>query len=302
MRTSLPDVKLLHIFEAVVRHQGFAPAQQELGLSASAISTYMAQLERQLGVVLCHRGRGGFSLTSKGALYHGECVRVLAELDRLGRYAGVLKTELHGTLRIGIIDAVATDAALPLPTALARFSSDHPGVYLDLAVRTPHELQVGILNGDIDVAVGTFPSPMPGLSGRPLHREQHWLYCSDAHPLFAAKAISTEVITRQRIVTRGYWSQSELAQQGFTAQAATVENMEAQLILILSGTFIGFLPEHYAQPWLDRNRLKPLRPAAFGHQAQFAAIYRRGHREPLVLSFCEQLRTAADHSITRDSR
>ncbi|GAA3141776.1 hypothetical protein GCM10020255_018510 [Rhodococcus baikonurensis] len=69
MRSSLPDLKLLRIFTSVVRHQGFAPAQQDLGLSASAISTYMSQLERQLGIVLCHRGRSGFSLTSKGELY-----------------------------------------------------------------------------------------------------------------------------------------------------------------------------------------------------------------------------------------
>lgn len=81
MRSSLPDLKLLQIFAAVVRHQGFAPAQQELGLSASAISTYMSQLERHLGIVLCHRGRGGFGLTSKGELYHKECLRILGELE-----------------------------------------------------------------------------------------------------------------------------------------------------------------------------------------------------------------------------
>ncbi|GAA3150864.1 hypothetical protein GCM10020255_111180 [Rhodococcus baikonurensis] len=81
MRSSLPDLKLLRIFTSVVRHQGFAPAQQDLGLSASAISTYMSQLERQLGIVLCHRGRSGFSLTSKGELYHQECVRILGELE-----------------------------------------------------------------------------------------------------------------------------------------------------------------------------------------------------------------------------
>lgn len=81
MRSTLPDLKLLRIFTSVVRHQGFAPAQQDLGLSASAISTYMSQLERQLGIVLCHRGRSGFSLTSKGELYHQECVRILGELE-----------------------------------------------------------------------------------------------------------------------------------------------------------------------------------------------------------------------------
>ena len=58
MANALPDLKLLRIFASVVRHQGFATAQQELNLSTSAISTYMSQLEANLGLVLCHRGRG----------------------------------------------------------------------------------------------------------------------------------------------------------------------------------------------------------------------------------------------------
>ena len=61
MANALPDLKLLRIFASVVRHQGFANAQQALNLSTSAISTYMSQLEANLGLVLCHRGRGGFS-------------------------------------------------------------------------------------------------------------------------------------------------------------------------------------------------------------------------------------------------
>ena len=81
MANALPDLKLLRIFVSVVRHQGFANAQHELNLSTSAISTYMSQLESALGLVLCHRGRGGFSLTSKGELFHQETLRLLGELE-----------------------------------------------------------------------------------------------------------------------------------------------------------------------------------------------------------------------------
>ena len=91
MSNALPDLRLLRIFAAVVRHQGFAAAQQELNLSTSAISTYMSQLENQLGIVLCHRGRGGFSLTSKGELFHQETLRILGELEGFERYALALK-------------------------------------------------------------------------------------------------------------------------------------------------------------------------------------------------------------------
>lgn len=118
MASTLPDLKLLRIFISVVRHQGFANAQRELNLSTSAISTYMSQLEGALGIVLCHRGRGGFSLTSKGELFHQETLRLLAELDGFEQYAAALKGELRGTLNLGVIDSTVGDRALPLAEAI----------------------------------------------------------------------------------------------------------------------------------------------------------------------------------------
>ncbi|MCP6330133.1 substrate-binding domain-containing protein, partial [Klebsiella pneumoniae] len=85
--------------------------------------------------------------------------------------------------------------------------------------------------------------------------------------------------------------QAELARHGFKHSAATVESMEAQLILVLSGAYIGYLPEHYAQPWVEQKRLRGLLPATFGYQAPFSMILRRGRaKEPLILTFRDLLR------------
>lgn len=291
MTTALPDLKLLRIFATVVRHQGFAAAQQELNLSTSAISTYMSQLEGQLGIVLCHRGRGGFALTSRGELFHQETLRLLGELEGFQQYAATLKGELSGTLRLGVIDSMVSDPALPLPQVIGAFSQQHPAVHLNLAVTSPRELQLGVAENRLDIAIGSFFLRMTGLTYQPLHREQHWLYCSDRHPLFGQRRIPAEVITQQRMVGRGYWTQAELARHGFRHSEATVESMEAQLILVLSGAYIGYLPEHYAQSWVQQGRLKVLLPATFGYQAPFSLALRRGRaREPLVQTFRDLLR------------
>lgn len=282
MNSALPDLKLLRIFACVVRHQGFAAAQQELNLSTSAISTYMSQLESQLGIVLCHRGRGGFSLTSKGELFHQETLRLLGELEGFERYSAALKGELRGTLNLGVLDSTVSDPALPLAEVIGAYSQEHPGVHLQLAV----------LDNRLDLAIGAFSTRMNGLVYQPLYREQHWLYCSERHSLYEQRRIPAEVITQQRMVGRGYWSQAELARHGFKHSAATVESMEAQLILVLSGAYIGYLPEHYAQPWVDQKRLKVLLPTTFGYQAPFSLILRRGRsREPLIQTFRDLLKT-----------
>lgn len=129
----------------------------------------------------------------------------------------------------------------------------------------------------------------------PLHREQHWLYCGDRHPLYTLRHTSPEEIVRYRIAKREYWVKDELEKLGFGSSAASVDSMEAQLMLILSGAYIGFLPQHFAEPWLDRGRLRVLRPASFGYQAQFTLICRRtSYRDPLIVAFSDLVRSLVE--------
>jgi DNA-binding transcriptional LysR family regulator len=287
----MPDIKLLRIFASIVRHQGFAAAQQELNLSTSAISTYMSQLEAQLGFVLCHRGRGGFKLTSKGELFYQETLRMLAELEGFERYAAALKGELRGTLNLGVLDSTVSDSSLPLAKVIGAYSEEHPAVHLHLAVLSPVELQLGVLENRLDLAIGAFSVRTNGLIYQALYHEQHWLYCSDRHALFSQRQTPAELITQQRMVGRGYWSNTELARHGFKHSAATVESMEAQLILVLSGAYIGYLPEHYAQHWVSEKRLRVLLTSTFGYQAPFTLALRRARaREPLIQSFTDRLK------------
>lgn len=281
----VPNLKLLTIFVTVVKCKGFAPAQQELNLSTSAISNYMTQLETELGMLLCYRGRGGFRLTSKGNLFYQKAIHLLGEVDSFGSYLSNLKGELIGGLRIGLLDAMVTNDQFPLPNIIAAFNKEHSNVHISLQVLRPYEMQIAILEGQLDVGIGAFPNKMNGLWVQPLYEEQQRLYCSDLHPLYKEENISKEIIANQRMVNRSYWSSAELARQGFKSSAATIDSMEAQLILILSGSYLGYLPEHYAQSWVDNKKLRMLDPA-YGYKAPFSLIAKRsGLHEPVIRAF-----------------
>jgi len=174
------------------------------------------------------------------------------------------------------------------------YSQKYPAVHVDLSIMTPYELQLAVLNDRLDLAVGAAPMRMNGLLYQLLYREQHWLYCGQQHPLFGRQRISAEHIAQQRMVSRGYWNQAELERHGFRHSAATVEVMEAQLILVLSGAYIGYLPEHYAQPWVERGNLYALCKRAFGYRSPFFLILRKSRiREPLIQAFRGVLQEAA---------
>ncbi len=63
----LPSINGLQAFEAAARHLSFARAADELGLTPTAISHRIRNLEAELGVVLFRRGHRAVTLTEEGA-------------------------------------------------------------------------------------------------------------------------------------------------------------------------------------------------------------------------------------------
>ncbi|BFM48652.1 LysR family transcriptional regulator [Marinomonas sp. THO17] len=283
------NVRLLEVFIAVVKHQGYSGAQQELNLTTSAISNYMSELEAYVGFVLCQRGRSGFSLTEKGQEFFHHSIKLMDEMEELERHAQALKGDMGGTFRIAVLDATVMDESLSLPNIIRQFSEKFPAVHLNLQIRSPYEQVQGILNNQLDFAIGNFPSSVNNVVEEKLYREQHWLYCSHLHPLFNENYVSVEQVTNCGLVTRSYWNAADLRKRGFGHSTATVESMEAQLTLILSGRYVGYLPEHYAQSFVKEGRLIPLLPSEFGYQAPFSMIFRRGRSREIFIQLMREL-------------
>jgi DNA-binding transcriptional LysR family regulator len=275
-RVSDADLRLLRIFATVVDCKGFAAAQTELNLSAPSISSYIAALEQRLGVRLCNRGRGGFVVTDKGAIIYREAQRLFAAIEEFTAGAGAVRGRLTGNLRIGVVDCTVTDPVSPLREALRRFNERDHEVRVELTIQAPQDLQRGVLDGRLNLAVGSFPVHVAALNSQPLYHERNAFYCAAGHPLFARETVTLEDIRAHRVVARGYWRRADLSRIGIEREAASVDNMEAQAILILSGAYLGYLPEHYATGWQAQGLVRSLLPEELAYEALFALITRRG--------------------------
>ncbi len=282
------DIRLLRVFVAVVEAGGFAAAQTTLNVAASTISNHMSALEQRLGVKLCQRGRIGFRLTDKGRLVHEAACRLLAATETFRSEAAQLRGQLVGDLRLGLVDNTVTDPASPVVRALRRFGAREHRVHLHVGIEAPQDLERRLLDGSLDIAIGSFPTRISGLEYEPLYTESQHFYCGAGHPLFAAAAseVTAEAVRACRIVARGYWHQNDLRRIGLplSSAAATVQNMEAQAMLILSGGYLGYLPTHYAAPWVAMGQLKALLPETTAYAAPFELVTRRGARETRVLA------------------
>lgn len=287
------DLRLLRIFATVVEGKGFAVAQAELNLSASSISGYISALEQRLGVRLCTRGRAGFSLTDKGLAIYREAQRLFASLDDFVASTGAVRGQLTGTLKIGLVDCTVTDPNAPVTRAIGRFNQRDHDVKIELSVGAPASLQRGVLEGRLHLAIACFPAEMSALPSEPLYDEVNSFYCGRGHPLFSWRRVDLDDIRASRVIARSYWRRADLSRLGVEREAAAVDIMEAQATLILSGAYLGYLPEHYAAPWVAQGRLKPLMTEQLSYVAPFSMIARRATTQLRVVSlFIEDLRAS----------
>ncbi|MCW3479043.1 LysR family transcriptional regulator [Neisseriaceae bacterium JH1-16] len=291
------DLKLLRVFVTIVKCGGFSAAQAALNVGQSTISEQMTSLETRLGVKLCDRGRGGFRLTEQGVATYEATQRLLLAVEAFCVDTSLLKQHISGRLNLGIIDNTITDGESPLSRALQRFVARGHDVHLDIYIGTPAELEERVLDGRLHIAIGHFPLRVPGLSYSLLYQEPDGLFCGRLNPLFDEVFSDAELFARlaaSRIAARGYLQQRDLQLLGASKAAATVENVEAQAMLILSGAYVGFLPVHYAARWVESGEMRQLDPGRFSLLWPFNAIARRGtSTAPILRAFLEDLSACA---------
>lgn len=271
------EIRLLRVFKAVVESGGFTNAQVALNLSQSTVSNQMSLLESRIGFVLCQRGRAGFKLTSEGEAFYKQTVDLFNAVGQFESGVAEIKGRLSGTLRIGFLDNIITDALCPLKDTLSKFIQQPDNdVQISLKVLSPPALENAVLNNELDVAIGIFPHRIPGLRYEYLYRERDILVAHPDNPLASIddpRLLSSYLPGASRIV-RTFLTDEEFPFNDIEVQEARVSSLEASAILILSSNYIGFLPEHYAQTWLKTGELVELISNKFHRFSDFHAVIR----------------------------
>jgi DNA-binding transcriptional LysR family regulator len=121
----------LKAFVAVVDRASFARAADHLGLSRSALSQVIRQLESRLGVRLLNRTTRSVSPTEQGRHLHERIAPMLREMDEAVAQAVGANARAAGTLRINTLSMAAKKVIAP---RLGRFSRAHPDVVLDIVI------------------------------------------------------------------------------------------------------------------------------------------------------------------------
>lgn len=258
MRLSAADIRALRVFRSVVEHGGFTGAQLALSMSQSTISFQINALEERLGFSLCQRGRRGFELTDRGNAVYEYSHSLTSALSTFEIQLGELRSRATGVLRVGIVDATVTDSALGLDDVIHQFIKKASEVDLRITIGTPEQLVAEIAKGGIDFAISPCIKVLAGYSQTEFHYEINSLYCSERHPLFARKLVTKADVEAAQVVVRPYANKTELQHFPNATVGAYASNIEAQAMYILSGHFLGYLPDHMTVMFRKNVRLRAL--------------------------------------------
>jgi len=121
----------LKAFAAVVERSSFARAADHLGLSRSALSQTVRQLEGRLGTRLLNRTTRSVAPTAAGSRLHERIAPMILEMDAAVAEAVAATGHTAGTLRINTLGMAARKVIAP---RLGRFHRANPDVVLDIVI------------------------------------------------------------------------------------------------------------------------------------------------------------------------
>lgn len=287
------DLRLLRIFKTVVECGGFSAAEASLNVSCAAISIAMNDLETRLGLRLCQRGRSGFSVTDDGKKVYKSIQKILLSIDCFRDEINAIHNHLEGELHIGMTDNLVTLSKMCITNTISSLKAREPHVRIHLRMMPPDAIEIDVLEGQIQIGVVPSMRLLTGLDYYPLYQENSLLYCGSTHPQFdiPVEQLSIENIKKLDAVTPAYTEKTNASDRYQKLNVtATASDREGIAVLILSGSYIGYLPTHFAKQWVEEGRMKALMPASYSLITQYSAIVRKStHPSRLLQAFVEAL-------------
>lgn len=143
-------------------------AAKMLNISQPALTLYIQNLERNLGVKLFDRVGKRFVLTYPGQLYVDTARQMLSLKETFDGQLSSIFADYSGRLRLGIQDARSTYL---FPRLLEKFEKQHPNIEIQLQERRIAELMQQLRSNEIDLALCNRPRKMDDMDWFPIHED-----------------------------------------------------------------------------------------------------------------------------------
>ena len=167
------ELNQLQYFRTVARTENISKSADILHISQSALSKSITRLEAEVGVPLFERSGNRIRLSQAGILFLGRVDQAMAQIR-----GGLDELRNIQAGESGAIHFASFSSGL-VTEPLRAFLSEYPNISVRHSVLSQRQIQVGLEQGDIDIALALFPINSPILSWTPVAQDELIILVSD---------------------------------------------------------------------------------------------------------------------------
>jgi DNA-binding transcriptional LysR family regulator len=293
LKVIFEDCKL---FRDVVHAKSLSRAAQLNGISQSAATQHVQDLEKRLGTELFDRSTRPLGLTAAGKLYADLCRDVLRREEDFTAALEEVKNSSEGTIRVASIYSIGLSEMGRLRDEFYRVS---PGATIHVELLRPDKVYDAVLEDQADLGFISYPEHRRDLTVIPWREERMTVAAYPSHP-FARRemvlprdldgqafiAFDDEVIIRRELDRFFRDSGVEVA------IAMQFDNIQSIKEAVALGSGISILPERTMQAEIGQKRLVSIPLHAPELRRPIAIIHRR--KKKLTRAVREFLKLIAD--------
>lgn len=289
------------LFRDIAHYKSLSRAAQLNGISQSAATQHIQELERRLGLSLLDRSTRPLGLTAGGKLYADLCRDVLRRENDFLASVEEIKGQSEGALRVASIYSIGLSEMSGLR---AEFERQCPGVQLLVEYLRPDKVYEAVLEDQADLGFISYPEQRRDLTVVEWRDEKMSVAVYPGHTFASRRLLRPEDLAGQRFIafSEDVVIRRELdrflrdhgVQVDISMQFDNIQSIK-EAVALSSG--ISILPERTIRAEIDGNRLISVPLDAPGLMRPVGIIHRRGKkfnragREFLQLVLAGQLAT-----------
>lgn len=258
----MDKLEAMNAFVKVVALGSYAEAGRALGLTRSAVSKAVMELEQLLGARLLDRTTRRVSATEAGLAYYENCVDILARVEETEMQVSRLHDEPRGVLKL---NAPVSFGVLHLGPLIAAFMAQYPDLKIELTLndRFIDPIEEGV---DVTIRIGILADS--SLIARRLAPARRVLVAEPGYVKAFGAPKTPDELVRHRCLNYGHTTtlqRWQLTQAGQTIGVAInsvmcSNNGDVLRAAALEGQGITKLPTFLVGPDLKAGRLMVVLP------------------------------------------
>lgn len=271
----MDKLEAMNAFVRVVSSGSYAEAARTLGLTRSAVSKAVMELEHQLGARLLDRTTRRVSATEAGLAYHERCLDILARVEETELNVSRLHDEPKGVLKI---NAPMSFGILYLGPAIAAFMAHYPDLKIELTLndRFIDPIEEG---ADVTIRIGRLTDS--SMIARKLAPTRVALAAAPRYLMSAGAIDNPADLERQRCLTYGHTTTLQrwtLSRDGRAVGVAVnsvlcSNNGDVLRAAALAGEGVVLLPKFLIAPDITAGLLHVVLPEWSAEELGIFALY-----------------------------